>query len=75
YSFDSSKIQKQEFTRHKLPVSKGQVLYEFNHLLKKLKKRAPSKAKELKRLTNLSIHPLFYITEGGIATWERPTEN
>jgi len=72
YRFDSSKIQKEQYTRHKIPVSKGQIMYEFNHLLKKLKRRAPKQAKELKQLTSLSTHPLFYIVEGGIADWERP---
>ncbi len=72
YRFDSSKIRRDAYTRQKLPVSKGQVVYEFKHLLKKLRRRAPRRAEELEQLANLEVHPLFYITEGGVADWERP---
>ncbi|HDR53513.1 MAG TPA: hypothetical protein ENN60_02475 [archaeon] len=71
YRFDSLKLLSGKYTRHKIPVSKGQVLYELEHLRGKLKTRAPKRAGEMARLTEVSLNPLFYLTEGGVAEWER----
>jgi hypothetical protein len=47
YNFDRSKIIKVRAKSPKtMPVSKGQVLYEWDHLLKKLKTRDPLRYKE-----------------------------
>lgn len=51
-------------------VSRGQLDYEFSHLLEKLKQRDPARYKTLRDQQSVETHPLFYITEGGIADWE-----
>ena len=42
YKFDNDKISGKKFTG-KIPVTNGQLEYEFSHLLEKLKKRDPGK--------------------------------
>ncbi|BDB98034.1 pyrimidine dimer DNA glycosylase/endonuclease V [Saccharolobus caldissimus] len=67
---DKSKIIKYDISL-KMPVNRGQVEYEFQHLLKKLEKRDIRKYRELKDLKSIEVHPLFYIVEGGIEDWEK----
>ena len=70
YTFDASKIGRQRF-RGKLKETRGQLLYEWRHLKRKLKKR------DLKRLRDLSSikipvpHPLFKIVPGKVLDWEK----
>lgn len=56
-----------------LPVTRGQVDYEIQHLLKKLEVRDIECYNYLKRRTNcISVHPLFYVVENNnIEEWER----
>lgn len=50
-------------------MTNGQVDYEIDHLLKKIKQRAPN---EIKRLNSaIEVNPIFEIMEGGIADWEK----
>ncbi|BAX81438.1 pyrimidine dimer DNA glycosylase/endonuclease V [Labilibaculum antarcticum] len=53
-----------------LTVSKGQIEYETQHLLKKLKARDLSKYDSLLAETNIESHPLFKIIIGEIEAWE-----
>jgi hypothetical protein len=39
YEFDASKIKKFSSEIEKIPVKRGQIEYEFEHLLEKLKKK------------------------------------
>jgi hypothetical protein len=71
YSFDSNKIKYPfQSYQHDLTVTKGQLRYEFDHLLNKLKTRDPERYKQLKDTTDIKPHPLFSVIEGGIADWE-----
>ncbi len=54
----------------KMAVTQGQLNYEFNHLLSKLKIRDPELYKELKRNEIIEAHPLFKIVKGDIEDWE-----
>ena len=45
-NFDKRKLSK-KLTKEKIPVTKGQIEYEFEHLKEKLNKRNPEKLKEL----------------------------
>jgi hypothetical protein len=69
YNFDKGK-----FKLIKAPVeiiaTKGQLEYETEHLLKKLKERDIKKYQQLKVLKNVEAHPLFKITKGEVASWE-----
>jgi len=69
YTFDSKKIGKPR-SRHKLTVTSGQVQYEFQHLLRKLKKRNPSLYRLHKNVKTPTLHPMFKRVRGGIAEWE-----
>lgn len=53
-----------------LTVSKGQIEYEIQHLLKKLETRDLPKYDRLLAETNIESHPLFKIIIGEIEAWE-----
>ena len=53
-----------------LTVSEGQITYEFDHLLKKLKHREITLYEKLKETKNILPHPMFKIIKGKIEKWE-----
>ncbi len=71
YSFNKSKIQ----PAHKTPllsVTRGQVEYEWAHLLNKLKLRDPGLYQKWHVVKNPETHPLFKMKAGSVEPWERP---
>ncbi len=69
FHFDGTKFYDVDNTVH-LAVTRGQLAYEFGHLLGKLKERD---AKSFERWHGTRVivpHPLFTIAEGGIESWE-----
>jgi hypothetical protein len=54
----------------KLNVTLGQIEYEKEHLLKKLKTRDIERYYILLKETNIEPHPLFNIVTGEIEEWE-----
>ncbi len=70
YKFDGSKICKPK-SRHKLIVTSGQVQYEFEHLLRKLKKRNPILHQLHKDVKTPALLPMFKRVRGGIEAWEK----
>ncbi len=71
YKFDKSKIAICEIYNKQINVTTGQVLYEFRHLLNKLKVRDLAKFEELKNVTNPELHFIFKLISGDIERWER----
>ncbi|MBC9795535.1 pyrimidine dimer DNA glycosylase/endonuclease V [Sinomicrobium weinanense] len=70
YNFNREKIQ-WNFTPVIIKVTSGQMAYETEHLLRKLKLRDLEKFHMLKRSTSPpDPHPIFKITAGGIEDWE-----
>lgn len=69
YRFERNKIIGKRFNR-RLTVTKGQLEYEFNLLLAKLRQRDYHRYLALKSVTRLKPHPLFQVTTGAIADWE-----
>ena len=70
YRFDAAKIGQGRF-RRKLKETSGQLLYEWRHLKRKLKRRDP---KRLRNLASIKIpvpHPLFKIVPGKVRAWEK----
>ncbi len=53
-----------------LTVTRRQIEYEMQHLLKKLKTRDAERYHRLLKKTNIEPHPLFEIIEGEIEEWE-----
>ena len=69
YRFDINKIRL-DFNPVSLKVTRGQLIYEANHLLLKLKSRDNKKYLELMSIQKFSPHPLFKIVKGDIEDWE-----
>lgn len=69
YDFDQKKI-KWDFKPSVIKVTTGQLAYEKEHLLRKLKTRDKKKFKELESIHKLQTHPLFKTIKGNIAQWE-----
>ena len=69
YHFDKNKIGC--FTNNcREPVTRGQIHYEFNHLLTKLKARDNMRYSIFSKIKEPDLHPFFFITEGEIENWE-----
>jgi len=58
----------------RLTVSRGQLEYEWLHLLAKLKVRDPQRLRELAAVKRPEAHPLFRVVRGGVAQWEKRSE-
>jgi hypothetical protein len=70
YHFDENKIPRKR-TRHKIKETEGQLLYEWRHLKRKLKKRNYTKYLEIRSIINPEAHPFFHIVRGKVQDWER----
>jgi hypothetical protein len=70
YRFDSSKINKVS-SEKAMKVTKGQIDYEFSHLLNKLKDRDPERYNRLKDVQKIKANRFFAIVPGELETWEK----
>lgn len=70
YRFDRMKIGNAGSVET-IPVSEGQLLYEFNRLVSKLRERDPVKFRELLAVQRIECHPIFHAIEGEIEVWEK----
>ena len=70
YRFDQTKIF-HPTSRVRISVTTGQIDFERNHLLRKLKVRDPSLFRGTRGLQVLDVHPMFRLTEGAVEHWER----
>jgi len=72
YNFNASKIHYGQTTLAlDMNVTSGQVNFEFNHLMSKLKIRDINKYKRLCSIDKIEPHPLFKIVPGEIESWEK----
>ena len=71
YSFDRSKIGTVR-KAIRIPVTSGQMDYEWSHLLAKLAVRDPVRYEKLRSLKSIECHPMFRRVAGGVESWERP---
>ena len=69
YRFDRAKISRARCAAA-MAVTSGQLAYEWQHLLEKLRRRDPARFATVSR-TPPTPHPLFHIVPGPIETWER----
>ncbi len=69
YNFDSGKIGDLSELKD-IPVSDGQIKYEFSHLLKKLKLRDEQRYEHYKDIKSIEIFPGFIKTPGATEKWE-----
>jgi hypothetical protein len=71
YHFDKRKLAGPK-ARGRLTVTRGQLDFEWQHLLRKLRRRSPAVWAVARKLARPSPHPLFTVRAGPIASWERP---
>lgn len=69
YHFDNTKILRARI-RKPLLVSEGQLQYERQHLLNKLRERDPSRYEVVAGISDIQPHPLFRVVPGDIEDWE-----
>jgi hypothetical protein len=75
YEFDGSKIGPCRIMI-KLKETDGQLLYEWQHLRRKLKHRAPEVLASHKEISVPEAHPIFRLVTGGVREWEiRPASS
>lgn len=70
YRFDRSKILHKKSSM-KIQETDGQLIYEWSHLKRKLRKRAPKLYKEFREIDLPEPHPLFQIVAGKTRDWEK----
>jgi hypothetical protein len=70
YKFDFRKIGRRK-SRGRIKETRGQLLYEWRHLKRKLKKRDPKRLREFAALKIPAPHPLFKIISGKVRDWEK----
>ncbi len=68
YHFNHGRIQPAGLV-FPIPVTRGQLDYELEHLKRKLASRAPHLLEHLP-IETPEPHPLFYVVEGLIEPWE-----
>lgn len=71
YRFDAGKISRGRMSG-KIDIPRGQISFEWHHLLKKLETRAPVWCETLMTVVSPLPHPLFRLKSGGVADRERP---
>ncbi len=71
YKFDTKKIGKVEKDIEKISVTDGQVEFEWQHLKRKLKIRDPKMLSANRQYEFPKLHPIFYLTEGELESWEK----
>ena len=70
YDFDRRKIGPIRLVA-RISVSEGQLLHEWQHLLRKLATRSPALRSRWRNVSSPAHHPLFRARPGSKASWER----
>ena len=70
YAFDLEKLRNSSEFSGLIPVTQGQLNYEWNHLLKKLQIRNFSQYEKIIHISPVTPHPLFHVIAGDISPWE-----
>jgi hypothetical protein len=69
YAFNREKIGPARMTG-KIPLTRGQILYEWEHLKNKLALRDPGWLAQIAAIKQPEAHPLFEIVDGNVEPWE-----
>jgi len=70
YAFDASKVGPVRAVAP-IPVTRGQVEYEWEHLQAKLARRSPAHHAQWRALKSPQCHPLLRRRAGSVEPWER----
>ena len=74
YAFDSARIVASEIPVQPIAETRGQLLYEWEHLSLKLQRRSPGWYRDRFASAKPIPHPLFRIVAGAVRDWERIIE-
>ena len=69
YCFDATRISPADPVET-IAAPQGQLDYEWDHLVAKLRVRAPSWLSGMQSVIHPDPHPLFHIVPGPVASWE-----
>jgi len=70
YGFAAGKISRSRCV-NTLVVRRGQLDYEWEHLMRKLKTRDSARARLLRSVRRPRAHPLFRVVAGPVEAWEK----
>ena len=70
YRFDSTKLRGRRAPAQ-LSGTRGQLDFEWSHLLAKLRIRSPAQFRALQGIARPRAHPQFRVSKGPIASWEK----
>jgi len=70
YAFDRKKVGPLR-RGIRMRATRGQIAFERQHLLRKLRVRSPQLYRLRRRVAAFEPHPLFRIVSGGVEPWER----
>jgi hypothetical protein len=70
YVFEAAKIGRARRATT-IVVTRGQLDYEWEHLLAKLARRDPARRSALASVVRPRAHPLFRVVPGAVEAWER----
>jgi hypothetical protein len=73
YRFNAAKIVRPR-GKQRMRETRGQLEYEWAHLKRKLRARAPAVARRWRSVAEPEPHPLFRIVAGGVREWEKRPE-
>lgn len=71
YRFDATKLPYRPVAVEPIEETRGQLSYEWGHLLKKLAARDPDRCARLSGLRRPRPHPMFVIVPGAVRSWEK----
>ena len=74
YAFDEERIVAPGSVRRAIAETRGQMLYEWEHLGRKLRRRSPEWYRDHMVRAKPTAHPVFRIIVGGVRDWERVTD-
>lgn len=69
YQFDRAKILFSK-RRTSMRVTDGQIKYEWEHLLQKLKKRSTDVYRAIEKESQIELHPIFRSIPGKVEEWD-----
>src|SRR5215510_1619397 len=72
YRFAAERISRAR-ARGYLTVARGQLEFEWHHLMAKLQRRDPKWRARLATVKAPEAHPLFRVVRGNVAQWEKGT--
>jgi hypothetical protein len=73
YHFDGTKIGRPR-SRGQIAETRGQLLYEWEHLQRKLKVRDPERLHSWRAVKLPEAHPSFRLIAGEVRDWEKISE-